>query len=151
MVGGAWVRADGYDPSAGLLTVARRLHPGVLFAQAALPQLYGLDEANFANVLCETVIMHVPPSAIEASVRRLLSILEPGGTRCISWRVTDQLDYRDDLGRLYSAFAPDIPPLLQNSSATRLSPATMLEEHTVTSASSGRTVHRVIARKVHHR
>src|SRR5690242_10727057 len=34
--------ATGYDASEGLLAQARRLHPGIQFQQAALPELHGV-------------------------------------------------------------------------------------------------------------
>ena len=70
--------AVGYDASEGLLAEARRLHPGVCFQMAALPALQGIGDESFANVLCETVIMHLAHGMIAPSVRRLVSILEPG-------------------------------------------------------------------------
>ena len=61
-----------------------------------LPLLQGLGDRIFTNVLCETVIMHlVEPEAI-AAVRRLCSLLAPGGTLYLSWRVGDGIDRRDD-------------------------------------------------------
>jgi trans-aconitate methyltransferase len=62
----AWLSANGfptvgYDPSAGLLGEARRLHSEVEFRQAALPELSGVVEHGHVNVLCETVIMHLRP------------------------------------------------------------------------------------------
>jgi SAM-dependent methyltransferase len=94
--------AIGYDPSPGLLLEARRRHPGVDFAHDYLPELSSAGEGTFANVLCETVIMHLPVADIAPSVRRLLRLLRPGGILYLSWRVADTCR-RDDRGRLYSA------------------------------------------------
>lgn len=134
----------GYDASNPLLAVARRLHPGIQFEQATLPELDLNNKARFTNVLCETVIMHLPASAIEASVRRLLAILKPTGTLYLSWRVTEGSDHRDDLGRLYSTFDPQVVTDV-------LSTTSVLHESVVTSASSRRVIHRVIVRKTHPR
>jgi SAM-dependent methyltransferase len=132
--------ATGYDASGGLLTEARRLHPNIQFHHAALPELSGIAEANFANVFCETVIMHLPPDAIAASVRRLMAILKPQGTLYLSWRVTEGPDKRDETGRLYAAFDADL--VLRALSASTI----LLDEQRV-SVSSGKTVRRVVARK----
>lgn len=94
--------AIGYEPSVGLLFEARRRHPEVEFARDWLPELRSAGEGTFANVLCETVIMHLPAAGVAPSVRRLTGSLRPGGILYLSWRVADT-SRRDDRGRLYSA------------------------------------------------
>jgi SAM-dependent methyltransferase len=132
--------AAGYDVSTGLLEEARRRYPEIPFHEGSLPELAGIGDEAFENVLCETVVMHLPAGVIPASVRRLGAILRPGGTLYLSWRVTDGQDQRTEDGRLYSAFAPD---LVLGS----LHAMTVLHDSETTSASSGRTVHRLVARK----
>src|SRR6202521_1356047 len=80
----AWLCAQnfpavGYDASDALLDEARRRYPGLAFRSAALPELKGVPEREFDNVLCETVIMHLPSELVPASVRALMSILKPDG------------------------------------------------------------------------
>jgi hypothetical protein len=58
----------------------------------------------------------------------------------VSWRVTDGADRRDPAGRLYSAFGPGL--ILGSFGG-----ATILHDEERRSASSGKTVHRVIARR----
>jgi SAM-dependent methyltransferase len=140
----AWLDANGfpavgYDPSAGLLSQARARYPRLQFHSAALPVLAGIADASFANVLCETVIMHLAHDAIAPSVRRLIAILAPGGILYLSWRVTAGLDQRDAHGRLYGAFDAD---LVRGQSAG----AVLLDEEVV-SASSAKTIHRFVVRK----
>src|SRR5882672_11289032 len=111
----AWLNTRGYptkgfDASEGLLAEARRRHPQIHFSNfstAILPGLDGIAESSFANVLCETVIMHLEPEAITPAVERLLAILIPGGILYLSWRVTEGADQRDEHGRLYAAFEPE--------------------------------------------
>jgi SAM-dependent methyltransferase len=141
----AWLSANGfhtqgYDASEGLLAEARRLHPDIPFHHATLPDLRGIGANTFTNVLCETVIMHLPNDAITLSVERLLSILIPGGTLYLSWRVTEGADRRDEHGRLYAAFDPD--RVLSALAATE----TLLDEQ-VGSLSSGKLIRRIVARK----
>jgi trans-aconitate methyltransferase len=141
----AWLKengfdAVGFDPSTGLLEEARRRHPEVTFREAALPELEGIPESAFQNVLCETVVMHVAVGEIPASVRRLLALLLPGGTLYLSWRVTEGTDVRAHDGRLYSAFARSLV-------TDALTGAVMLHDSESASASSGKTVHRLVARK----
>jgi SAM-dependent methyltransferase len=143
----AWLVANGFptmgfDPSEALLREARARYPELAFRQAALPELAGVADASFANVLCETVIMHLPHEAIVPSVARMIAILRPGGVLYLSWRVTHGADRRDGQGRLYAAF----PPALV-SDALREAEATILHDEDAISASSGKPIHRVMARR----
>ncbi|HXW28247.1 MAG TPA: class I SAM-dependent methyltransferase [Xanthobacteraceae bacterium] len=133
--------AVGYEASEGLLAEARRLHPRVQFRYAALPELGGIADDTFSNVLCETVIMHLPPNAIIASVKRLVAILRPGGMLYLSWRVTAGEDKRDERGRLYSAFEPAL--VFQGLAAEEI----LFDDRRI-SASSGKSIQCVIARKL---
>ncbi len=132
--------ATGFDPSEGLLREARARYPGLPFKQAALPELAGIADGSFANVLCETVIMHLAHADIAPAVARLIAILRPGGTLYLSWRVTRGADQRDGQGRLYAAF----PAGLVTDALTGTQ--VLLDEESV-SASSGKAIHRIIARK----
>ena len=58
----------------------------------------------------------------------------------LSWRVTDGADLRDAHGRLYAAFDAALV-------RAELSTATLLLDEEVISASSGKKVHRLVARK----
>ncbi len=141
----AWLDRHGYpttgfDASDGLLTEARKRHPHLRFASAVLPDLAGIADGSFANVLCETVIMHLAPEAITPSVERLLSLLVPGGILYLSWRVTEGADRRDEHGRLYAAFDPD--HVLRALTGTEV----LLDEQ-VGSLSSGKMIRRIVARK----
>jgi SAM-dependent methyltransferase len=132
--------AVGYEPSRGLREEARRRYPALAFEDAALPGLAGIADASFENVLCETVLMHLNPAAIEPAVARLVSILKPGGTLYLSWRVTEGADQRDPQGRLYAAFEPDLV-------RRALTNAIVLLDEARISASSGKKIHRIVARK----
>jgi SAM-dependent methyltransferase len=141
----AWLAANGFsatgfDASEGLLGEARRRHPGIRFVQATLPELTGVADASFTNVLCETVIMHLPPEHVTAAVRKMIALLIPGGTLYLSWRVTENKDRRDEHGRLYAAFDPDL--VLQGLAHTQY----LLDEQRV-SASSGKIIRRIVVRK----
>ena len=132
--------ATGYDASDGLLAEARRRYPDLKFESAALPQLDGVARAAFDNVLCETVIMHLPPADIAAATRSLISLLKPNGVLYLSWRVTPDGDQRDKSGRLYAAFDA---ALVRNE----LKGMTLLLDKEVVSASSGKTIHRLVAQR----
>jgi SAM-dependent methyltransferase len=140
----AWLNASGFpaagfDASEGLLAEARKRYPDFTFAQAELPDLRGIAADSYDNVLCETVIMHLAPALIAPSVRRMLDIVKPGGIFYLSWRVTET-DQRDQYGRLYAAF--DVLLVL-----AELSDVTLLLNEEVVSESSGKKIHRIVARK----
>jgi trans-aconitate methyltransferase len=140
-----WLSAQGFpttgfDASGGLLAEASQRFPEVTFRRAELPDLAGIAEGGFVNILCETVIMHLPQAAIPVAVRRLVSLLTPGGMLYLSWRVTEGDDRRDEHGRLYAAFDS---ALIQDA----LSDTEILFEEEVGSLSSGKLIHRIVARR----
>ena len=141
----AWLNAngfatEGFDPSDGLLREARDRYPHLKFARAELPELKGIAPGTYDNVLCETVIMHLDRAQIAPSVRRMLDLLTPCGILYLSWRVTEGEDLRDKHGRLYAAF--DTKLVRDELPAT----ITLLDEDVV-SASSGKTIHRLVVKK----
>jgi SAM-dependent methyltransferase len=141
----AWLKqngfpAVGFDSSEALLAEARRLYPDIRFRYGALPDLQGIEDAHFTNVLCETVIMHLAIDIVPPAVRRLVSLLQPGGTLYLSWRVTEGRDRRDEFGRLYASFAPDL--VLKALTSTKV-----LLNETVQSQSSAKAICRIVARK----
>jgi len=139
----AWLKRQGFDvqgidASTALLAEARRRHPGIQFQAASLPALEDIPFTHFANVFCETVIMHLPTHEISAAVRRLVSLMSPVGVLYLSWRVTEGADHRDDRGRLYSAFSvDDVRQALRGNEIA-------LDTREI-SASSGKVVHRIVA------
>jgi 2-polyprenyl-3-methyl-5-hydroxy-6-metoxy-1,4-benzoquinol methylase len=139
----AWLNANGFsatgfDASEGLLAEARQRYPGLKFAHAELPDLKGIG--TYDNVLCETVIMHLDRAQIAVAVRRLLNAVKPSGILYLSWRITDNSDLRDSQGRLYAAF--DAALVL-----AELKSAALLLDEEVVSASSGKKIHRLVAKK----
>jgi SAM-dependent methyltransferase len=142
----AWLNANGYptvgyDPSESLLAEARRRHPGSRFRRTSLPDLGGIEKDSFANVLCETVIMHLDATSIPSAVEHLFALLAENGVMILSWRVTEKSDQRDKSGRLYSAF--DASLVLGTLSAARV-----LSNSQSRSSSSGKTVYRVVVQKM---
>lgn len=142
----AWLAANGYDAlgydaSDALLEQARLRYPRLAFRVAVLPELAGVPDSAFDNVLCETVIMHLRRPQLLGAVARLLAILKPGGTLYLSWRVTEGPDQRDSHGRLYSAFES---ALIREGIDGQ---AEMLLDDEAVSASSGKKIHRIVARR----
>src|SRR5262249_20220402 len=132
--------AIGYDASEGLLAEARARYPQLRFGAATLPELASIANESFDNVLCETVIMHLAHKAIALSVQRMMSIRRPGGILYVSWRVTHGTDLRDAEGRLYAAFGSELV-------SEQMAEATILLDEAAISASSGKPIHRIVARR----
>ncbi|MBR8129197.1 methyltransferase domain-containing protein [Burkholderia ambifaria] len=142
----AWLASQGfdvrgYDASPALLAEARLRHPSLTFELATLPALAGVPSGAFQNVLCETVVMHLDQADAAAAAARLATLLMPGGTLYLSWRVAGNGGLRDERGRLYT-------PLDSARMRTALGAGMqVIDEHEVVSASSGKRVHRLIARR----
>ncbi len=129
----------GYDSSPALVALARKSFPGVAFHVDRLPLLEQVT-TQFDNVVCETVLMHLPASDVPQAADRLWTLVRPGGVLYVSWRVTQGSDQRHEDGRLYSAFDPDIV-------RAALHEGVVLHEEDVTSGSSGKRVCRLIVRR----
>ncbi len=132
--------AEGFDASDGLLREAHNRYPHLTFFHAKLPELEGIAPNTYDNALCETVIMHLDRAQVVPSVRRMLDITKPGGVLYLSWRVTEGADLRDAQGRLYAAVDAELV-------RSDLSHAILLLDEQVVSASSGKTIHRLVAKK----
>jgi SAM-dependent methyltransferase len=141
----AWLAANGYptvgyDASDALLAEARRRYPEFRFEPATLPELAGIADGTFDNVLCETVIMHLSRERIAPAVGRLLAILRAGGILYLSWRVTSGTDQRDAHGRLYAVFDAALV-------RAALTGVDILMDEEVISVSSSKAIHRMVAQK----
>lgn len=99
-------KVAGFDSSPELLSFARNRYPHIEFNQALLPALNEIQN-QYDNLLCETVIMHLPQPQIVESLKSLKRLLKKGGILYLSWRVTEGTDMRHADGRLYTAFEPD--------------------------------------------
>jgi len=131
---------EGWDASARLVAEAVRRFPGWRFRESRLPGLAGVPTAAYTNVVCETVIMHLPVGEIVPAVRSLCRIVAPGGILYLSWRVATGADVRDPAGRLYSAFPVETVTQV-------LAGWNMLYDEEETSDSSGKRVQRLVARR----
>ena len=58
--------------------------PGRIWSSLVMP----VPRGAYANVLCETVLMHLAPGEVPAASRALMALLRPGGVLYVSWRVT---------------------------------------------------------------
>lgn len=132
--------AVGYDAAEGLLVQAATHYPSLVFRRAELPALEAIESSSYDNVLCETVVMHLPPEEVTQACARLFDILKPKGTLYLSWRVTESDSTRDATGRLYAAFdAARVRDGLRDGE--------VLHDEEAVNSSSGKRVHRLIVRR----
>lgn len=96
----------GYDASAGMLVEARRAFPELEFGLAALPELTGVADGTYQNVLCSAVIMHLPQASLPAALGGLVRILMAGGRLVLTYRGSQVAEPREPDGRLYSPIEP---------------------------------------------
>lgn len=129
----------GYDASPALVALARKTFPWVTFHVDRLPLMESVT-TQFDNVICETVLMHLPADEVAQAADRLWTLVRPGGVLYVSWRVTQGEDLRHGDGRLYSAFEPAVV-------RAALHEGVVLHEEDVTSASSGKRVCRLIVQR----
>jgi 2-polyprenyl-3-methyl-5-hydroxy-6-metoxy-1,4-benzoquinol methylase len=132
--------AVGYDAAEGLLAQAAADFPSLVFKRATLPALDSIGGETYDNVLCETVVMHLPPDEVSQGCARLFELLRPAGTLYLSWRVSEPASTRDAAGRLYAGF--DAARVREG-----LGDAEFLLDAEAVNVSSGRRVHRIIARR----
>ncbi|SMG01120.1 class I SAM-dependent methyltransferase [Burkholderia singularis] len=132
--------AVGYDAAEGLLAQAANAFPSLVFKRAALPALEAIGEDKYDNVLCETVLMHLPPEEVAGACVRLFELLRPAGTLYLSWRVAESASTRDAAGRLYAKF--DAARVREG-----LGDAEFLLDAEAVNRSSGKRVHRLVARR----
>ncbi|MGN6806687.1 MAG: methyltransferase domain-containing protein, partial [Trinickia sp.] len=130
----------GFEAAEGLLAQATADYPSLVFKRAALPTLDTIGRETYDNVLCETVIMHLPPDEVTQACARLFSVLRPAGTLYLSWRVAQTASTRDAAGRLYAGFDA---ALVRDG----LGDAEFLLDAETVNQSSGRRVHRLIVRR----
>ncbi len=128
----------GYDASSELLKLASDLYSDIQFHQSFFPSLREVQK-QFDNVVCETVIMHLPKSQIPEAIQNLKRILKDGGVLYLSWRVSEE-EVRHADGRLYSALDPQfiVDQFSQNG---------ILHFEDKLSESSGKRVCRIIFKK----
>lgn len=98
--------AIGYEPSAGMRAEAQAAYPNIELHATSLPELEGIPDGVFANVLCNAVLMHLPSSALPVALANLARILRPGGRLVISYRNSRTVEEREDDGRLFSFIDP---------------------------------------------
>ncbi len=143
-----WLNENGYpctgfDASLSLRTLAQRRFPKIEFKYACLPLLKEISDETFQNILCETVLMHLPSSQHIDSLTNLIRITKKGGVISLSWRhPLATINSREEDGRLYEIV--DREELIQ--SAKKLG-AEILYQNTSISSSSGKRIDQLVLKK----
>ena len=124
----------GFDASVGLLNAASERFPHLIFRPTKLPALREIASHSFHNVLCETVIMHLPASEHLEALENLFRVLVPGGILSLSWRHAIEGN-RDEHGRLYESV--DAAVLIELAGTLS---AELCHRSTFVSSSSGKKI-----------
>lgn len=107
--------ATGYDASQGMLRAAKEAYPGLDFRLATLPDLCGVEENQYDNLLCSGVLMHLPRQDLITAVLNIGRILKAGGRAVIAVRCGDAGAERGPDGRLFTPIEPGRLALLLES------------------------------------
>jgi ubiquinone/menaquinone biosynthesis C-methylase UbiE len=83
------VDAFGIDLSPGMIEVARRDYPGVLFEVGSMTDL-GLADASMTGLVAWYSLIHVPDDEIRAVLAHFRRVLCPGGPLLLSFHVGDE-------------------------------------------------------------
>lgn len=94
--------ATGYEPAAAMRMEARLAFPQRDFQDATLPNLAGLPTAQFGNVLCSAVLMHLPREELITAVLSLARVLQPKGRLVLTFRESQGEGEREADGRLFT-------------------------------------------------
>jgi SAM-dependent methyltransferase len=116
----AWLESQGfptvgYEPSAAMRAEAQAHYPGIRVSAASLPDLGGVPDQAYINVLCNAVLMHLPAADLIGAAVALVRILRPGGRLILSFRGPRGGEEREDDGRLFTPIDPGRLVLLLES------------------------------------
>lgn len=107
----AWLVKNGFDvlgidASTGMLDEAKKRHSELTFQEIALPELAGIRDDSYANVLCSAVLMHLAHDSLESAAKNIFRILVKGGVLLLSFRGTRESSKREN-GKLYEPITKD--------------------------------------------
>jgi SAM-dependent methyltransferase len=92
---GRGVSVLGVDLSPAMVEAARRLNPGIAFAQADMRSLGIADEA-LGGIVALYSIIHIPRPEVVASLAEMRRVLRPGGMLLLSFHIGDEALHLDE-------------------------------------------------------
>ena len=112
-IGLEWLKSQGfpavgYEPARALRELSLDSFPGITVMDAALPDLAGIADNSFGNVVCSAVLMHLPLDSIFGSFVNLARILRPGGRLVLTFRTSNNQRDREDDGRLFTPISTEL-------------------------------------------
>ncbi|MEI6334787.1 MAG: class I SAM-dependent methyltransferase [Methylococcaceae bacterium] len=133
--------ATGVDASEHMLQQAQSLYPDEHFFQDALPELNQSGKAQYQNILCSAVLMHLSAVDLKTACLRLLQLLNDPGYLIISFRGTHETGNREK-GKLYETI--NIADFLKLFAENK---CTVLIQESETEASRNLTWHNFVIKK----
>lgn len=120
----AWLAENGFsvmgiDASRGMLEQARQRHPELIFRKIELPELSGIEDGYYSNVLCSAVLMHIEQDFLKIASENILRILRKDGILLLSFRGTKEASNREN-GKLYETITKKMAIDLFVSESERL-------------------------------
>lgn len=112
---GQGFRTVGYEPAAAMRAEALAAYPELDVRDAALPELAGVPNGAYSNVLCNAVLMHLPAAHLIGAAVALARVLRPGGRLVLSYRGPRGGVEREPDGRLFTPIEPGRLVLLLES------------------------------------
>lgn len=100
-------RITAYEPATAMRAEALAAFPELDVRAASLPDLDGVPDHTFANVLSNAVLMHLPEPQVGPAIHALARILAPGGRLILRYRGPRAGIEREADGRLFSPIAPE--------------------------------------------
>ena len=79
----------GTDASNGMVSLASRKHPGIIFQHINLYDLASL-ERQFDTFWCNAVLLHIPKRRIDEALQSILTVIRPEGVGFISMKDGDK-------------------------------------------------------------
>lgn len=96
----------GVDASTGMLDQSISRYPNLNFQMTALPNLDGLANGLYSNVLCSAVLMHLEHHALRDAVENMIRVSSNNGILLVSIRGTYEPSKREG-GKLYEEISKE--------------------------------------------
>ena len=89
------VRVTGVDLSPAMVEAARKLNPGIEFAQADMRSMKNEDE-TFGGIAAFYSIIHIPRPEVVSVLAEMKRVLRPGGLLFLAFHIGDEILHLDE-------------------------------------------------------